>query len=157
MRVIGQERIADVMGVVAKTIHEWQDAGFPVAAQGGANRPSEYDTEACIQWLIDREVRKVRNESPRDRNWLLQNQLLEMQLAEKQGRLVDASQLEPKLNAAIVSAREQLLRERRRLSARLQGVTDRRRCEEIIAEAHEEFLRRLATWGDCAAAEDAEP
>lgn len=157
MRIIGQVQIAEVFGVTPKTIHEWQDTGFPVAVQGGDNCPSEYESAACVQWLVQREVFKVQGESPRDRVFRLQGDALELELAEKQGRLIDVSQVEPLLTAAVVAAREGLLRERRRLARLVAGVTDVRRCEDLIGQVHEAFLRRLSAWrktGDDIAAHD---
>lgn len=146
MRIKGQEAIADVFGVAPKTIVEWQEQGFPIAQRGGPGVASEYETDACIRWLVEREVLKVQGESPRDRLFRAQAETAELELAERRGQLVPVDQVEPKMRAAILAAREGLLRERRRLAGLLEGVTDRRRREEIIAAAHEAFLRRLARW-----------
>lgn len=160
MRIIGQEQIADVMGVAPKTIVEWQEEGFPIAVRGRPGVPSEYESQECIRWLVDREVRKVQGESPRDRLFRIQADTAELELAERRGRLVDVEQVEPKMRAAVIAAREGLLRERRRLAGLLEGVTDRRRREDIIGAAHEAFLRRLANWrnaGDELADDEAGP
>lgn len=146
MRVIGQERIADAFGVAPKTIVEWQEGGFPIAVRGGPGVPSEYELAPCITWLVDRERTKVQGESPRDRVFRLQGDNLELEMAEKRGLLIHVDQVEPKWRAACIAAREGLLRERRRLAALLDGVTDRRRREDIIGQSHEAFLRRLADW-----------
>lgn len=146
MRVIGQERVAELFGVAPKTIVEWQEAGFPVAQRGGPGVPNEYDAPACIKWLVEREVRKVQGESPRDRLFRIQGDTAELELAEKRGRLVAADQLEPKWRSAVIAAREYLLRARRDLAARTGGVTDQRRREEIIDEVHQAFLRKLSGW-----------
>lgn len=147
MRITGQERIAEVFGVAPKTIVEWQVDGFPVAQRGGAGIPSEYDTDACIDWLVRREVNKVQGgETQRDRVFRLQGDALELELAEKRGLLIPADSVEPRWRAAVLAAREMLLRERRRMAALLDGVTDRQARESLIGEAHETFLRKLATW-----------
>lgn len=147
MRVVGQERIAEVFGVAPKTIVEWQEAGFPVALRGGPGVPSEYESEACITWLVEREVRKVQGgESARDRVFRLQGDKLQAELDEMRGRLVPADAVEPRWRAAVLAAREMLLRERRRLVAALDGAADRHARESVIASAHETFLRKLATW-----------
>lgn len=146
MRIVGQERIADVFGVAPKTIVEWQEAGFPIALRGGPGVPSEYESADCIRWLTDREVHKVQGESPRDRLFRLQGDAAELELSEKRGMLIPVDQVEPKWRAACIAAREGLLRDRRRLAALLDGVTDRRRREDIIGQSHEAFLRRLADW-----------
>lgn len=156
MRITGQERIAEVFGVAPKTIVEWQVDGFPVAQRGGAGVPSEYDTDACIDWLVHREVAKVQGgETQRDRVFRLQGDALELELAEKRGLLIPADSVEPRWRAAVLAAREMLLRERRRMAALLDGVTDRQARESLIGEAHETFLRKLATWRQ--SDEDEEP
>lgn len=130
---------------------------MPVLERGGPNKPSAFESADVHRWLLDRAVAKANGgESPRDRVFRLQGDNLELEMAEKRGRLVDADQIEPKMRAAIVAAREGLLRERRRLAALLEGVTDRRRREDIIGHAHETFLRRLATWRDAGEEPDAD-
>ena len=156
MRIIGQESIAEVFGVAPKTIVEWQEAGFPVAQRGGPGVPSEYESAECISWLVQRELGKVRQESPRDRVFRLQADNLEIDLAEKRGRLIPVDAVEPKWKAACTAAREALLRDRRRLAARLDGVTDRQERERLIGECHEAFLRKLSDWQSAGAEEDAQ-
>ena len=147
MRIIGQERIADVFGVAPKTIVEWQEGGFPVALRGGPGVSSEYESEACIQWLVSREVTKVQGgESQRDRLFRLQGDAAELELAKQRGLLIDVDQVEPKWRAAVIAAREFFQRRSRRLAALVVGVADRQRVEQIIRESDEATLRRLAAW-----------
>ena len=145
MRIVGQETIADAFGVVPKTIVEWQEQGFPVAARGRPGVPSEYDLPACIEWLVQREVRKVQGESQRDRLFRLQGDKAELELAEKRGLLVPAEEVEPKLRSACIAARELLLRDSRKLADQVEGL-DRDAREALISSTHEEFLRHLANW-----------
>lgn len=153
MRVIGQEQVAEAFGVAPKTIVEWQEQGFPIAVRGGPGVPSEYALPQCIAWLVRREVNKIQGESQRDRVFRLQGDALELDLAQKRGRLIDVESVEPAVQAAVVAAREMLLRERRRLVMLLDGVDSERRGQ-IIAEVHEAFLRRLSTWRTAAGDDD---
>lgn len=145
MRIIGQEQVADLFGVAPKTIVEWQDAGFPIAQRGSPGIPSEYESQACINWLIDREVRKVQIELPRDRLARVQADAIEMDNAVKRGTLIPADQLEPKIRAAVVSAREQLITLRSSLVPQLVGKS-RRDVEQLLEAAHAEFLTKLSRW-----------
>lgn len=145
MRIIGQSQLAAMFGVTEKTIVEWQDEGMPVELRGQAPRPNEYLAADCIRWYVDREVRKVRAESPRDRVFRLQAEDLELKLAEKRGQLVPTAMIEPKLRAAIVAAREHLMGERRRIAALAVGKSE----QEVLAlleKAFSDTLRRLAEW-----------
>lgn len=144
MRISGQENIASIFGVAPKTIVEWQEQGFPVAVRGGPGVASEYETEVCVGWLVDREVRKVMAERPQDRLARVQADKIEMENAEKRGMLIPADQLEPKLKAAFVSARENWLDATTRLAREL--PVDLREREAMLQAEFEAFLHRLADW-----------
>lgn len=155
MIVAGQERIAALFGVAPKTIVEWQEQGFPVAKRGGPAVPSEYDAPECIRWLVDREVGKVRRESPKDRLHRLQADNLEMTMAERRQLLVSATAIEPAMAAAMVAARERLLQARKRLAAAAEGKTAAQ-IEALLDAEHADFLRRMSRWrpADADQAED---
>lgn len=155
MRVTGQEIIASVFGVAPKTVVEWQEQGFPIALRGGPGVPSEYETEACIGWLVDREVKKVRLEKPQDRLARVQADKIEMENAEKRGLLIPAEQLEPKLRAAMVAAREAWRNEPSRLAREVQGKTPEE-VEDFLSVAFNSFLVRLSRWPDAQLLDDAE-
>ena len=154
MRIVGQEQIAKAFGVAPKTIVAWQEDGFPVAVRGARRTPNEYDLPACIAWLVNREVGKVTGgESAKDRLARLQGDKIALDIAEAQGRLIPADQVEPKWRAACVAAREQLLRARRRLVERLGRCRDAKERTAAVDEVHASFLRTLSDWQ---AADDAE-
>lgn len=146
MRITGQEAIADAFRVAPKTIVEWQEDGFPVAERGGPGVPSVYELADCINWLVKREVRKVQEETPRDRLARVQAESIEMDNAVKRGQLIPADLVEPQWRAACVAARELLLRDRRRLATLLASATTQQQREQLILETHDAFLRRLANW-----------
>ena len=90
MIIRGRDAIANVFGVSVKTIHEWHEQGLPIAARGSPGKPSEYDTLACINWLVDREVGKVIRERPQDRLARVQADKIEMENAERRRVLIPA-------------------------------------------------------------------
>lgn len=153
MRLIGQEQIAAMLGVAPKTVTEWQVMGFPVAVQGGPGVPSEYDAPACVKWLVDREVRKVRAESPKDRVLRLQGDRLEQELLKDAGLLIPADEVEPLWASAVLNAREFLLGEPPRLASIAIGM-QKPELEQLLRDAFTQFLGRLANWR--AAGEDEE-
>lgn len=155
MRIIGQEQIAEVFGVAAKTIVEWQEQGFPISVRGAPGIPSEYETEACINWLIDREVRKVQTERPQDRLARVQADKIEMENAEKRGLLIPADQLEPKLRAAMIAAREHWRNEPARLAREVPGKPIKE-IEELLAAAFDGFLVKLSRWPEAQVVENEE-
>lgn len=140
--VKGQEQIADLFGVTVKTINEWQADGFPIALRGTFGRggvPNEYDSAECIRWLVERELDKVRGESPKDRLARMQADSIEFDIQIKRGEFIPAKEIEPRLRAAIVTAREHLLG----VAARIESDPVRR---SRIQTEHEAFLLRLANW-----------
>lgn len=145
-RIVGQERIADVFGVAPKTIVEWQEQGFPVAQRGGPGVASEYESADCIQWKVERELKKIQSETPNDRLARAKAESVEMDNAERRGLLVRADQLEPKLKAAFVAAREKWLDAQHRLARELPADIDGR--EAMLQAEFEAFLSRLASWSN---------
>ncbi|MBC2731368.1 terminase small subunit [Thiobacillus sp.] len=143
-RIVGQERIAEVFGVAPKTIVDWQEQGFPIAVRGGPGVPSEYESADCIRWYVEREVKKIQSESPNDRLSRVKADAIEMDNAERRGKLIPSDLLEPKLKAAFVAAREKFLDAVPRLARELPAELGAR--ETMLQAELEAFLARLADW-----------
>lgn len=134
-----------MFGVAPKTINEWQDQGMPIAERGRPGVASQFDTAACIEWYVDRECKKLQAETPADRLARVKADAIEMDNAERRGLLIPADQLEPKIKAAMVLAREQWMDQPSRLARQVEGKTIEER-ERILEEAFGAFLTRLASW-----------
>lgn len=145
MRIIGQSELAGMFGVTPKTITEWQADAMPVAVQGGPGVASEYDSVDCIRWLVQREVRKVQGESPKDRLHRLQGDDLEIKLARERGQLIQAATVEPAMRAAIVAARERIRNEPARIAIAVDGK-DRAERESVLRALFDEVLAKLSQW-----------
>lgn len=133
-----------MFGVAPKTIVEWQEQGLPIAQRGGPGVASEYESADCIRWYVEREVRKVQDESPNDRLARVKADSIEMDNAERRGKLIPADLLEPKLQAAFVDAREKWLNVVPRLARELPADAAGR--EAMLQREFEAFLARLADW-----------
>lgn len=153
MRIVGQEQIADVFGVAPKTIVEWQEQGMPIAVRGRPGVPSEYDTDACIAWYADREVKKIQAERPQDRLARVQADKIELELMEKRGLLLPADMIEPKLRAAMIAAREMWRNEPSRLAREVPGKPIKE-IEDLLAASYEAFLVKLSRWQDATVVDD---
>jgi terminase small subunit / prophage DNA-packing protein len=157
MQITGQERIAEVFGVAPKTIVEWQEQGFPVAVRGGPGVPSQYSSQDCVAWLVQREVRKVQgNETTTDRLKRVQAERIEMDMAKDRGQLLPADQIEPLWAASVLKAREHLLSQPPRLASILIGM-EKVDVENILRAEFETFLRKLAEWKAPDDEDDEEP
>jgi hypothetical protein len=145
MRIKGQEQIAAMLGVAPKTITEWQVVGFPVAVQGGPGVASEYDAPACVAWLVEREVRKVQSESPKDRLNRLQGDKIERDMMVESRELIPAAEVEPLWSSAVLNAREFLVNEPPRLASLMIGLA-KPDVEALLEATFAEFLQRLSNW-----------
>lgn len=148
--------IAGLFGVAPKTIVEWQELGFPVALRGGPGVPSEYESADCIRWKISHELHKVQGETPTDRLSRVRADAIEMDNLVRRGLLIPADQLEPKLKAAIVAAREAWLNEPMRLARDAQGK-GAHEIEDLLDSAFNQFLVRLSQWTDADESLDKDP
>jgi phage terminase Nu1 subunit (DNA packaging protein) len=147
MRLIGQAQVAALFGVSLKTIDSWQRAGMPVAVQGGANRASEYESAECLSWHMAREVARVScAESPRDRVFRLQGDLLERDVSALRARLVAVDAITPLWQSALAAARTMTVESLAVIMTRLEGVTGRAAAEQVLGEEIDAMLRRLAAW-----------
>lgn len=144
MRISGQQGIADLFGVSRETIDTWQRDGLPVESRGGPGVPSVYDSEKCIAWRVEAEVFKARGDRPQNRLARVQADKIEMENIERRRVLIPADQLEPKLKAAFVAAREAWLDVAPRLARELPADPDER--ERALQVEFEAFLHRLADW-----------
>jgi hypothetical protein len=95
--IVGQECIAEMFGVAPKTIVEWQEQGLPIAKRGGPGVASEYESDRCITWLVNREVERAAGESAKDRLSRLQGDKIERELQIMDRSLIPAAELEPAL------------------------------------------------------------
>lgn len=146
MRIVGQTEMANLFGVSARTVQEWQSSGMPVAVFGGPGVPGEYDATACIRWYVDREVKRVSGgETAKDRLARLQGDSLEAKLAVDRGQLIPATAVEPAMRAAIVTARERIRNEPARIAALLEGK-NRTEREAMLRDLLDETLLKLSRW-----------
>ena len=155
MQIKGQEHIAEVFGVAPKTIVEWQAAGFPILKQGKRGVPSEYSTEDCIAWFVQRELDKAGIEGVRDRLARLQADEVEMRIAEKRGLLIPVEQIEPAWTALVSSARSYLRAEPDRLAHLMETMDGVDAKRDMLADTFDEFLTKLSKFDPDEVAADA--
>jgi DNA packaging protein Nu1 len=148
--VIGQENIALLFGVSPKTIVEWQEQGFPIAQRGSPGIPSEYDSTECIRWYLERELRKISDESPNDRLYRVKADAIEMENTKRRKTLIPVDQLEPRLRAFEQFARATWQPYPARLAKSIRGLDDQE-AEDVLAEAFAAFLVTLSRWPQASA------
>jgi phage terminase Nu1 subunit (DNA packaging protein) len=144
MNIVGQQQIANLFEVSRETIDSWQNEGMPVAVRGGPGVSSEYNSRACVDWLVNRELHKAQAVRPQDRLARAQAEKVEMENAERRALLIPASEVEPIMTEAVVAARIGLLDAVQRLARDMPADPIGR--EEMLQAEFEAFLHRLADW-----------
>lgn len=127
---------------------------MPVESHGGPGSPSRFDSAKCITWRIESEVGKSIGERPQ--NWLAREQATAKAMDNeiRRGLLIPAKELEPKMRAAFIAAREYWRNEPTRLAREVSGKPIQE-VEEQLAAAFDAFLVKLAAWPSQLAAVDA--
>jgi phage terminase Nu1 subunit (DNA packaging protein) len=147
-RSVNQTELAEVFGVSDVTLWEWQKAGMPIVKVGERGTANEYDTEAVIKWYTAREVRKVSNETQRDRQARLTADMLELDLAERNRTLVPVEQIEPVWQARIFAAAAFLGSQPSRLAGMLEGAPGIEAKRDILRKEFNTFLMKLGVDGE---------
>lgn len=106
---VNQTELAEIVGVTDVTLWQWQKDGMPVLERNLRGQSNKYDTAEVVVWMIQREVKKVREESPRDMLYREQTKLVQLQIAEKERALVPAAEIEPLYARLVMAARQRLL------------------------------------------------
>lgn len=141
MAKLNKASLADFLNVSERTLTDWQAEGMPMLLAGGRGASNEYDSGAVVAWMLDRAVRKVRAESPRDELYRSKKRFVDLQLAEREGALVSAAEVEQKFGRLVVNARQRLLQLPGLLHGRLEASTLR-----VLEEAIHGALNELAAY-----------
>lgn len=146
MARVNKAELAELLGFSERWITDLQDEGLPIAVAGERGLANAYDVAACVKWLIDRAERRVRGESARDDLYRSQKRLADIRIAEAEGRLVDAAEVESGFARMVVAARTDLLRLPATLADQLQDVLDRAHCQALISQGIEQALTEISRY-----------
>jgi len=141
-KVVNQTELAEILGVSDVTLWQWQKEGMPIQERNLRGQSNSYDTAAVHQWVVDRAVKKVREESPRDMLYREQTKLVQLQIGEKRGQLVPAADIEEKFERLVVNARQRLLQLLAFMKGRLEPA-----AHAQLEEATHGALKELASYG----------
>lgn len=123
---------------------------MPIEQAGVRGQEHVYDSAAVVAWLIERTVRKIRGESPRDEYLRSQTRLNEIKIAEAEDRLVPVDEILPEFSRMIVEARRRLLQIPVTITDTLEGLdaaARSARIEKAILEALVELSKYDAGLG----------
>lgn len=145
---VNQTKLADILGYSDVTIWEWQKEGMPIAKKGERGEANEYDSAAVVAWLIDRAVKKVQSESPKDRLARLQGDALELDIAQKNGTLVPFEQVEPAWRSRVLAAAAFMQGRASRLAGILETTAGIEAKREVLKREDLQFLTMLGEEGE---------
>jgi phage terminase Nu1 subunit (DNA packaging protein) len=95
-----KRELSEILGISERSLTEWQADGMPIQAMADARgAENTYDTEACIRWWIEREVRRRSTGSSDEALNNVRYQREVLALKRDLGELVDASEVRPALEA----------------------------------------------------------
>lgn len=141
---LNKSALADFLGYSERALTDWQADGLPIERAGARGQEHVYDSAAVVAWLLEREARKVRGESARDDLYRSQKRLADMQIAEKEGVLVNARELEAGYARLVVRARTEFLQLPVLLAGHLEGKSSGEIQQKLDAEICE-ILAKLST------------
>ena len=149
-RIVNKRQLADFLGFSEPSLTAWQgeDPPMPVLRHGVSGSENEYSSADVVTWLVERTRRKACTTTPRDRLYLADAELREIELAHKRGELVPAADVEGHWAGLVLGARKALLALPGPLAQRLEtspGVDSKR---QVLREEIDRALADLATGDD---------
>ena len=146
MAIVNKSALSGIVCVSEATLTEWQKLGLPMVYHAGRGGSNQYDTGQVIDWMIEREVSKLRDESPKDRLSRLQGDKVEIEIAEKLKELVPVSEIEPTWLAMVASAKSYLRSQPDRLVQLLEVTDGIEAKRDLLAESFDEILQKLSEY-----------
>lgn len=152
-KLLTRQELAEALGKHPDTIAGWvSEEDLPVAERGRGGKPSKYDLQAVLAWISAREEAQragpldpVQEKARRD-HW--QATLAEQTYRVRNGKLLDADEVERAWAAEVAAVRARLLTipttyaDRVFRSATLEGVGG---VERLLRDAVHSALRELAS------------
>ena len=152
---VNKAELAAILGISERSLTDWQKEGMPIVHVGERGESNQYDTEQVIAWWIERELKKVREESPRDELYRSQKRLADLQIAEQERTLVPIAEVEPAYERLVLAARQRLLQMPSRLAHELEAVAGAENKRALLEEAIDQVLTELANYDPNASADAA--
>ena len=109
MAILNKVQLAEILGFSERTLTEWQEEGMPIDRTGVRGQENAYDTAAVVAWMLDRAARKARADNPKDELYRSQKKLIDLNIAEKEHKLVDPTEVEAEYGRMVFAARTRLL------------------------------------------------
>jgi phage terminase Nu1 subunit (DNA packaging protein) len=146
---VNKAELERILGLSHTTLTEYQEEGLPIEKRGERGAAHVYDTEAVIQWLINRALARAGRSKT-----VLELELLELQVREKraadalrEGSLVPAEQVQPIWDSRVLSAAFALASRASRLAGLLEAAPGIEAKRAILKQEDADFLNHLGVAG----------
>lgn len=146
MTIVNKANLSILLGVSEETLTRWQSQGLPIAFRAERGLSHQYDTAQVIAWMIQRQVKKVEDETQKDRLTRLQGDKIEIEIEEKLSNLVPASEIKPAWDAMVASARSFLEQQSERIAQLIEATEGIEARRDLLAEEFDEILRHLSQY-----------
>ena len=149
--ICNKRQLAEIFGVSEETLTRWAKLGCPIEKKGRGTQGSKYDTARAYAWrlaLAEKAQEPADLENERVKLVRVQRELAELDLRERQGKLVACDLVEAHWAGSVVTLRARLLTLPHTAAPRLPVPSDRRgEAEAILRDLVHEALTELADDG----------
>ena len=146
MTIVNKANLSIILGVSEETLTRWQNAGLPIAHRAERGLSHQYDTAQVIAWMIQRKVKKVEDETQKDRLTRLQGNKIEIEIEEKLSNLVPVDEVKPFWDAMVASAKDFLDQQPERLAQLMEVTEGMEARRNLLADEFDEILMRLSQY-----------
>lgn len=144
--IVNKKTLAEFLGVTEETLTQWQNQGMPILLKRLGRSGSQYDTKAVIDWM---EATRNSDSPPTDYNTertrkvKLEADILSLEKAQLQGRLIPAEKAEQAWSTMAAAFRAKMLSIPSRCAIQIIGLSVIE-SEKILRDLINEALAELS-------------
>lgn len=154
-KIVNKAELAEILGKSERTLTTWQKNGLPIASDGERGSSNFYDVEEVIEWMINREIRRLVGDSEdpegaydyeKERARLTHHQANKVALEEEilRGDLIPAETVAFVQGQMLAAFRAKLLGMPTKLAPRVQFLEGLPELESEIRESVYDALSELS-------------
>lgn len=158
-QIVTRQGLADVFGVSVVTVDTWRRNGMPVLSEGSKGKSFEFNTSDCIEWRVREKVAEARPDVDEDgarvsaeeaerRKKVADAGLAELRLAQFDGTLVEASEVESAWGDLMTLCKRRLLALPTKLAPILAIENDAAKIQRGLNDAITDALNELSRGQD---------
>lgn len=145
--IVNKRKLAEIVGCTEETLTQWQKQGMPILLSRLGREGNQYETTAVLSWL---EARRQSDAPPTDydtertRKVKLEADILALQKAQLEGRLIPADKAEQAWAALVAAFRSRMLSIPSKCAPPIAGLESFIEVERLLSDAIHDALAELA-------------